>query len=77
MCIDDWILKLAPKVLNVTGICNGEEKNFFFMDGESRRFYDVDMLRECFSLHFPKPGEATKWQVYTTYVQFWIYIRIR
>jgi hypothetical protein len=65
-CIDGWILALEPKVLNVTGVLNNEENNFWFtkVHGGVLQEFTPDVLKDKYGLHFLQHGEATKWAAY-------------
>ncbi|KAF1831305.1 hypothetical protein BDW02DRAFT_632934 [Decorospora gaudefroyi] len=65
-CINRWILKLKPKVLDVTGLMHSEQRNFYFMyaRGDVARLYKPDVLQRVYGLHFMQSEEATKWDAF-------------
>ena len=65
-CIDRWIVKLAPKILNVTGVMAGEKEgvSFTYQYTPTPHKYTLDDLKAMYGLHFMQPGELTKWDAW-------------
>jgi hypothetical protein len=65
-CIGQCILRLVPKVLNVSGLLVGEEADLTFGSTSNIDLprYTPQVLKAKYCLHFLHPDEMIKWETY-------------
>lgn len=63
-CIDCWIVKLAPKILDITSLRAGEEDGPLFIDlrDPTHTCYDLENLKQMLDLRILEAHEQTRWK---------------
>jgi hypothetical protein len=62
--IDRWIVKLAPKSLNITGLMATAQATFNPDDFTSGKLYELEDLKRLYNLRLAERSEETKWDAW-------------